>query len=172
MCFLAFCMSSLDKCLFRSSVHFLSVFFFLHIAVWALFKFWDTYLLSNHSHSNILDIAPVPLWYTHTNKHTHPFVCHTTSTLILSHTITVVTGTGSRKMRSPCGQGVEVGVCGRSACLLGALSSGDPSSASPQPPSRKMRSWSRGVNLGKSSSCLKQWGRAPGQELFLLRWWL
>lgn len=32
---------------------------------------------------------------------------------------------------------------------------GDPSPASPRPPSRKMRSWSRGVNLGKAAAAWK-----------------
>ena len=40
MCLLAIWMSSLEKHVFRSSVHFLTGFFFLYWAVWAACKFW------------------------------------------------------------------------------------------------------------------------------------
>ena len=41
MCFLDICMSSLDKCLFRSSVHFFdSVVFFLYKIAWDACVFW------------------------------------------------------------------------------------------------------------------------------------
>ena len=56
MCFLAICMSSLEKCLFRSFYHSLGCLFFWHWVVWAACIFWKLILCQLF---NLLLFSPI-----------------------------------------------------------------------------------------------------------------